>query len=76
MRGIVIGVVRIYQKTLSPQRGLFKFIYLLPIFNLYGSTRPGCRFQPSCSEYCILAVGCHGVVMGLWLSAKRLARCR
>ncbi|MCX6784960.1 MAG: membrane protein insertion efficiency factor YidD, partial [Candidatus Komeilibacteria bacterium] len=34
-----------------------------------------CRFQPHCSEYAILAFQQHGLIKGLWLSLKRLARC-
>lgn len=35
-----------------------------------------CRFEPTCSEYMILALEKHGVFKGLWLGCKRLARCR
>jgi len=36
---------------------------------------PACRFEPSCSHYAIEAVQRHGPVRGVWLAAKRLARC-
>ncbi|NOR49780.1 MAG: membrane protein insertion efficiency factor YidD [Desulfuromonadales bacterium] len=36
---------------------------------------PTCRFYPSCSMYTLDAVNRHGVVGGLWLGLKRLARC-
>jgi putative membrane protein insertion efficiency factor len=35
-----------------------------------------CRFTPSCSEYCIEAIRLHGPLRGLWLSGRRLLRCR
>ena len=35
-----------------------------------------CRFEPTCSEYAMEAVEKHGVLRGLWLTTKRLARCR
>ncbi|BAH77402.1 membrane protein insertion efficiency factor YidD [Solidesulfovibrio magneticus] len=35
-----------------------------------------CRFEPTCSEYTVLAVQKFGVLTGLWLSTKRLVRCR
>lgn len=35
-----------------------------------------CRFYPSCSAYAIEAVERHGALVGLWLAARRLARCR
>ena len=34
-----------------------------------------CRFTPSCSTYAIEAIEMHGVIIGLWLTFKRLLRC-
>jgi uncharacterized protein len=34
-----------------------------------------CRFTPSCSVYALEALHQHGPVKGLWLTARRLARC-
>lgn len=34
-----------------------------------------CRFTPSCSEYALEALDRHGLLQGLWLSVRRLARC-
>ncbi|WP_081460842.1 membrane protein insertion efficiency factor YidD [Desulfotomaculum nigrificans] len=36
---------------------------------------PTCRFYPTCSQYSIQAVEKYGVVKGLWLTVKRLAKC-
>jgi len=38
-------------------------------------TPPVCRFQPTCSQYAILALEKHGVLRGLWLGLRRLLRC-
>lgn len=35
-----------------------------------------CRFEPSCSNYCIEALQAHGPFKGTWLTARRLLRCR
>lgn len=35
----------------------------------------GCRFEPSCSQYCIEAIRAHGPLRGLWLGGRRLLRC-
>lgn len=36
---------------------------------------PRCRFQPTCSEYAVLAVRKHGLVKGILLAAWRVCRC-
>lgn len=35
-----------------------------------------CRFTPSCSAYAIEALEVHGTARGLWLTVRRLVRCR
>lgn len=35
-----------------------------------------CRFFPSCSEYGAEAIRQHGAGRGLWLTVRRLVRCR
>ncbi len=34
-----------------------------------------CRFTPSCSEYAVQAIEKHGVLRGIWLTAKRVVKC-
>jgi putative membrane protein insertion efficiency factor len=34
-----------------------------------------CRFVPTCSQYAIEAIECHGVVRGVLLAFARLLRC-
>lgn len=36
---------------------------------------PRCRFYPSCSEYSMEALRRHGLLRGVWLTARRLGRC-
>lgn len=36
---------------------------------------PRCRFHPTCSSYALGALEEHGAARGLWLTARRLARC-
>jgi len=36
---------------------------------------PLCRFEPTCSVYTMQAVEKYGVLRGVWLGMRRLARC-
>jgi putative membrane protein insertion efficiency factor len=36
---------------------------------------PMCRFEPTCSVYTMQAVEKYGVLRGVWLGVRRLARC-
>jgi putative membrane protein insertion efficiency factor len=60
-----ISVIRIYQKTLSLDHGLFRFL------KPYGH----CRFQPTCSEYSVLAIEKYGFLKGGVKSVWRVLRC-
>ncbi|MBN1398348.1 MAG: membrane protein insertion efficiency factor YidD [Bacteroidetes bacterium] len=53
-------------------------IFLIRIYqNFISQTLPfnNCRFYPSCSQYSIEALNTHGVIVGLWLALKRIAKC-
>ncbi|AEE25200.1 protein of unknown function DUF37 [Glaciecola sp. 4H-3-7+YE-5] len=34
-----------------------------------------CRFHPTCSYYAIEAIKQHGIIIGGWLSIKRILKC-
>lgn len=34
-----------------------------------------CRFHPSCSKYAVEALKSHGLLIGGWLSSKRILKC-
>ena len=36
---------------------------------------PVCRYYPSYSEYAMEALRTHGVIRGLWLTARRVCSC-
>lgn len=64
-RHVVAFLVRVYQKTLSPDHGLFKCFFP----NGY------CKFEPSCSEFCRMAFLKYGVFRGGAKSLWRFLRC-
>lgn len=60
-RQTALALIRLYQKTISPDHGAWR--------------RPGCIYQPTCSQYTYEAIERHGLVRGSWLGAKRIGRC-
>ena len=44
-------------------------------YTLRGVIGANCRFEPSCSEYALQALACHGALSGSALSARRILRC-
>ncbi|MDY6848564.1 MAG: membrane protein insertion efficiency factor YidD [Thermodesulfobacteriota bacterium] len=36
---------------------------------------PSCRFHPTCSEYIFQAIRQYGILHGVYLGCKRLAKC-
>ena len=53
---------------------------MLRAIRFYQEAREGrpspCRFWPSCSHYAVEAIETHGSARGLWLTIRRLSRCR
>lgn len=54
--------------------------FALELIRLYQSTISqvtphSCRFTPTCSQYTYEAVSTFGLLKGIWLGMKRLARC-
>ena len=47
-------------------------LYQLAVSPWFGTA---CRFTPGCSNYMQEAIRQHGVLRGIWLGARRIARC-
>jgi uncharacterized protein len=62
---MLIGLVTLYQHTLSPDHGPLKGLYP------YGY----CRHEPTCSEYAKKVLLERGAIIGTLLSAKRVLSC-
>ena len=61
MSALLLILVRIYRAVLSPM--------------YHALVGPCCRFEPTCSAYAEEAIRTHGAWRGVWLAARRLARC-
>lgn len=61
----IILLIRIYQKTISPDHGIFKAVFP------YGY----CKYYPSCSEYGYQVIKKKGLILGLPLTLWRIIRC-
>lgn len=65
MKWVMIGLIRLYQLTLSPDHGPLKRFFP------YGF----CRFHPTCSDYGLVAFKRHGFFKGGAMTAWRICRC-
>lgn len=57
---LLIGLIRLYQATLSPALSLVS----------------RCRHMPSCSAFACEAISRHGAWAGSWMGLARVCRCR
>lgn len=60
---VLQGVLTVYKYTLSP------------MFHALNGPGQGCGFEPSCSEYAVLAWHEHGAFRGGWMAFRRVLRC-
>lgn len=65
MKYLLMGLIWLYQHTLSfdhgPLRGLYPYGY--------------CRFHPTCSQYAYEAIDKYGSIKGTYLAIQRIGRC-
>ncbi|MDO8425041.1 MAG: membrane protein insertion efficiency factor YidD [bacterium] len=64
-RRILIFGIRLYQKTLSPDHGVLRALFLGGF----------CRYHPSCSEYARRSIEKRGVFFGSMWAIWRVIRC-
>lgn len=65
MKYLTLKIIRIYQKTLSPDHGLLQGFF-------FNGT---CKYYPTCSNYTYDAIKKFGIIKGTFKGAKRIARC-
>lgn len=66
MKRFILRLIRFYQKYLSFDTGILKFLWL---------SDGACRFVPRCSEYTYQAIDRYGIITGSWLGFMRVLRC-
>ena len=64
-RRVVVGLIKVYQKTISFDHGPLKAYY----------PHGFCRFTPSCSQYGIDALTKYGIIRGGLMTSWRILRC-
>ena len=64
-RRALLGLIRVYQKTISPDHGWTKKVF----------PQGYCRYYPTCSEYGYQVIKKRGVLLGVPLALWRIVRC-
>ncbi len=64
-RRLLVGAIRVYQKTISFDHGVLKIFY----------PHGFCRFTPTCSEYGAEAITKYGIIRGGLMASWRVLRC-
>ncbi len=65
MKKIILGLIKIYQATISPDHGC------LPFLRVMGQ----CRHCPTCSQYAYQSIKEYGILKGGWRGLKRIFTC-
>ncbi|NQV00993.1 MAG: membrane protein insertion efficiency factor YidD [Parcubacteria group bacterium] len=65
MKLLALLLIKIYQKTISPDHGYF------PILRLFGQ----CRHEPTCSQHTYQSIEKYGALKGIWLGIKQISTC-
>ncbi len=65
MKKIFIFLIDVYQKTISPDHGIFKRFFPAGY----------CKYSPTCSDYGKEAIDTHGIFKGSIMASYRILRC-
>jgi hypothetical protein len=65
MKKFILYIIRIYQKTLSPDHSWLKILY----------PRGYCKYRPTCSDYTYQSINKYGIFKGGYLGVKRVLKC-
>lgn len=62
---LILKLIKVYQKTLSPDHGFFSVLH----------PHGYCKFHPTCSEYGYQAIAKYGLAVGGLKAMWRVLRC-
>ena len=62
---LIINIIKIYQKTISPDHGVGRFFYPTGC----------CKYRPTCSDYAIDAVKKYGIIKASPKIISRILHC-
>jgi hypothetical protein len=65
MKKLGLILIRLYQKTLSPDHGLLQGLFPCG----------ACIYRPTCSQYAYDAIEKFGILKGVWIGTRRIFRC-
>lgn len=65
IKKILLSLIKGYQKTISPDHGIFSSLF----------SYNKCKYYPSCSEYTYRSIEIFGPFYGLLKGIKRIIRC-
>ena len=65
MQLLIISLISLYQRALSPDHGVVRVVYPFGF----------CRYYPTCSEYARHALCAYGVIRGSARAMARISRC-
>ncbi|OGJ50622.1 membrane protein insertion efficiency factor YidD [Candidatus Peregrinibacteria bacterium RIFOXYC2_FULL_33_13] len=64
-KDIALLLIRLYQKTISPDHGVIKRLFPFGY----------CKYSPSCSQYTYLSIEKYGFMKGILKGTYRILRC-
>jgi len=65
MNSLALILIKLYQKTLSPDHGLLQGFF----------PNGACKYHPTCSQYSYDAIAKFGILKGVQIGVLRIVRC-
>ena len=66
---------KVYRQIMELLKKLFLLLIRFYQVGISPFIGPHCRFQPTCSQYAIIAINRYGVGKGTYLAVRRLLKC-